>query len=148
MLMQELKEQVDDIMYQIKNDEIDESTKNLLTGLGILFLVLIFSIWYFYTPAAGRGTKNLYEDIKKESSAVIEKVTTSKEDSPSGIEEVQIFEEDAIVQPGEGLWTFAERVCGDGESYNYIADANNLNIHWSQLEVGQELKVVCGPEAN
>ena len=48
----------------------------------------------------------------------------------------------AVVEEGEGLWHVAERVCGDPEVYNFVAEENGLSV-WDWVAEGQELTVTC-----
>lgn len=125
--MNQLKEKLNQFMSEVRRDNPNANWGNLLTGILILVLIAVFSVWYFgKTP---EQQENLIKDI-------IQRGT---------VEEEMVMEETAdiaVVAEGEGLWNVAERVCGDGEAYNVLAEANGLTI-WSAVAVGQELTVVC-----
>lgn len=132
-----IKTMLDKIMIRIKKENPDATWSNLLTGLGILLLVAVFSISYFgRTP----GDTTVLGDSEEATSSLTE---------DSKVEDLGIFTTDlnkktVIVEKGEGLWHVAKRACGNGELYNYLAKANGLNI-WSSVYVGQELVLDCGP---
>lgn len=141
--MQSLKAKVDDLVYIIKQENPNANWKNLSTGVGILILVAIFSIWYFNTSSSDTS---LIDELRRgQGLQVDEDFTTNGKgtDSILGMQDVdsQGF---VTVQKGEGLWHVAKRVCGEGEKYNHLAAANGLDVRWARLAEGQKLKVDCG----
>lgn len=141
--MQSLKAKVEDLVYIIKQENPNANWKNLSTGIGILVLVAIFSIWYFNTSTSDTS---LIDELRRgQGLKVDEDFTTNGKgtDSILGLQDVdsQGF---VTVQKGEGLWHVAKRVCGEGEKYNYLAAANGLDVRWARLAEGQKLKVDCG----
>lgn len=130
---------LDNFMEKLKKDNPDANWTNLLTGVGILVLVAVFSVWYFGNSDSnvftGAGGEN--DDIEQsmEGEGNIE---TDENGEPLEPNQVK-------VQAGEGLWHVAERVCGDGELYNHIAQANELSI-WSRVNENQILTVTCDYE--
>ena len=117
-------------MKKIKEDNPNANWKNLLTGAGLLALVAVFSVWYF----GNQPQKELPEALSNLANMVN---PTQKQ----AAEQATVAEEAEVLE-GEGLWQVAQRVCGDGEAYNYLADANGMTI-WSAVHVGQKLKVAC-----
>ncbi|MBI2620693.1 hypothetical protein HYW61_00515 [candidate division WWE3 bacterium] len=107
-----------------------EEIKNLLTGTVLLVIIATFSVWYFVNRPATRNILIGTDSVKSR-----QPVSAQKE----AVAEVEVLE-------GEGLWQVAERVCGDGEAYNYLAFVNGLSV-LSDLSAGQELKVSCGEAA-
>ncbi len=113
-------------MDEIRRENPNATWGNLLTGIGILILIAVFSIWYFgKTP---EEQENVFTDLLSRDEIVVE-----EEEMAEGV---------VVVEEGEGIWHVAERVCGDGEKYNKIAHDNNLTI-WSYVTPGQELMVTC-----
>lgn len=144
--MESLKTKVDDLIYIIKQENPNANWKNLVTGTSILVLVSIFSIWYFNTSS---GDTELVEQLRRNPSLQVEEDFTTNgkgTDSILGVGTISGADsaEYTIVQKSEGLWHVAKRVCGDGEKYKYMAAANNLDVRWAKLAVGQKLKVDCG----
>lgn len=133
-------------MDKIKKENPDATWGNLLSGLGILVLIAVFSLWYFSrgaTPTTSESTP--IETVLDENGDEIEvEVLENGEVAGEADEviEVEFTGEMTTVQEGEGLYNVAERVCGDAEKYNVLADANGLNI-WSHIPAGMELKVIC-----
>ena len=125
--MDKLKKILNDLMNKIKKENPNANWNNLLTGFAILAILAVFSVWYF-----GQNTTNIESDIKKEST---ETGNSQKDLTLGDVQEV-------MVESNEGLWQVAERVCGDGEKYNMIAEQNGLTI-WSTLSDGETLKVNC-----
>jgi hypothetical protein len=125
-----LKEKANELMVKLKENNKDANWKNLVTGVVVLIVVLVFSIIYFSdSRLAGRGNDSILNFGSEEVSGI----------SDSENESFRT----AIVQPGEGMWHVAVRMCGDGEKYIYIAEANQLGIN-SAVEKGQELIINCG----
>ena len=120
-------------MRNIINDKFDvirgrnpnATVGNLAAGTLILVLLAIFSVWYFGDRGGPEGLQNLLNRESEEMEQVLE-----------------MEENTVVVEQGEGLWQLTERVCGDGELYNHVAEENGMSI-WTQLEVGQELIVSC-----
>lgn len=144
--MQKLKTKVDDLIFIIKQENPNANWKNLITGTSILVLVTVFSVWYFDTPAE---EPDLFQQLRRNPGLQVDEDFTTNgkgTDSILGVGSVigDDVEEYTIVQKSEGLWHVAKRVCGDGEKYKYLAEANNLNVRWAKLAVGQKLKIDCG----
>lgn len=136
--MDKLKKILNDLMNKIKKENPNANWSNLLTGFAILVILTVFSVWYFgqntsnIDNKAGEENQETESGIKKEST----ETGTSQKDLTSGdMQEI-------TVESNEGLWQVAERVCGDGEKYNVIAEQNDLTI-WSTLSDGQTLKATC-----
>jgi hypothetical protein len=122
------------IMEKLKEDNPNANWKNLVTGVVILLLVVVFSVWYFSSNPGGSGNGD-NGDMMLDGD--VEGSDTAINDAGKTI---------IVVQKGEGLWQVAKRVCGDGEMYNHLARANDLNIFRSELSEGQELILDCGTE--
>lgn len=125
--VENIKSGLDNFMDEVKKDNPEANWGNLLTGIAILVLIAAFSIWYFGNPPGERS------DILSEILNTNENIELVEE---------EVFGATVVVEDGEGLWNVAERVCGDGEAYNVLADANGLTI-WSNVVPGQVLDLVC-----
>lgn len=140
--MASLRERVDDLVYEIKQENPNANWRNLLTGITILVLVGVFSIWYFSNSSK---EKDLIDQLKKGNGLQVEGNLATNNSYDDILGATAINEEGMVeVLKGEGLWHVAKRVCGDGEKYKYIADANNMNIHRTKLVPGQMIKIDCG----
>ena len=133
--MASIKMYLDNFMEKLKKDNPDANWTNLLTGIGILVLVAVFSVWYF-----GKNEGNVFsgsgsDDGSQEMQGKSDDVEVDENGKP-------LSEHQVKVQAGEGLWHVSERVCGDGELYNYVANENDLSV-WSSLNEGQILTVTC-----
>lgn len=137
------------LMQNMKTQNPKANWSNLLTGLGVLVMVALFSYAYFNRA----GNKNLNDiDIQADSKLqeLLEKAKLT--DEPTSDEQTtdeaistpssENAEGTTVVARGEGLWNVAQRVCGDAEKYNVLANANGLNI-WEDLNEGMTLKIVC-----
>jgi len=109
----------------------------------------VFSYAYFTKSRGGNvviDDSKLLEEITKENKAggtTDSEIDTNAEiPAEPGEKGATSVGETTIVQKGEGLWHVAQRVCGDGEKYNILANANGLNV-WEDLAEGMTLKVVC-----
>lgn len=124
-----INRQMDMFMEKIREDNPDATWANLLAGIAIIVLVAILSVNFFSRDMVSKNE-------------VMEEIMDAGEELENGV----VMNEDntpvTTVQSGEGLWNVAERVCGNGEAYNILANANGLTIY-SSVSVGQELKVVC-----
>lgn len=131
------KDSANEFMNKIKEENPDANWTNLLTGLAVILLIVVFSFWYFNRASQGDFlTEVEVEDGNGETVVEGENGQLSgEEDSPAANE--------VVVLEGEGLWQVAERVCGEGERYNFLADANNLTI-FTAVTPGQRLIVACG----
>lgn len=109
----------------IRSKNPDRVVTNLVIGITIVIVLAVFSVWYF-------GDRNLFGENPDVTDELVE----------SDLDETAV-----VVQRGEGLWQVAERVCGDGEFYNEIAEENGLSAQAS-LETGQVLKVNCHAYSN
>lgn len=143
-----LKERLNKIMGSIKKQNPKANWANLLTGVAVLVMVAVFSYAYF-TKSKGGNTviddSNLLEQVTKEQPANTVDTTTPSETgvpAETGEKGATPVGDTTVVQKGEGLWHVAQRVCGDGEKYNVLANANGLNV-WEDLNEGMTLKVVC-----
>ena len=121
-----IKEGLDNFMDEVKRDNPEANWGNLLTGVSILVLIAVFSIWYFGSPSEDRGSF-LSEILNREEAVIDEGIMN---------------ENFVLAEAGEGLWHVAERVCGDPELYNFVAEENGLSV-WSWVSEGQELVVTC-----
>jgi hypothetical protein len=135
--MSGIKDRLDELMGNIEERNPNASWGNLLTGIGILVLIAVASVWYF---GQSPNSNNIIEDL----AGSIGITEPSEEEGETPGTTAEIPEGMVEVQVGEGLWQIAERVCGDPERYNYLADANGLNI-WSGIIEGQMLVIDCGP---
>lgn len=143
-------------MEKIKKQNPDANWANLLTGVAVLVMVAVFSYAYFTKSKVNNVSVDLtktLEEVEKEGTAnkdgdkedtSADVVDDTMPDIPADAGEKGSSEqtETAVVQKGEGLWQVAQRVCGDGEKYNILANANGLNV-WEGLAEGMTLKVVC-----
>lgn len=127
--MDSIKDGLDNFMDEVKKDNPEANWGNLLTGIAILVLIAGFSIWYFGNPS-------------EERESLLSEILNSNENVEEVMEQDKVSEGMIAVEEGEGLWNVAQRVCGDGEAYNVLAEANGLTI-WSPVAVGQELVVAC-----
>lgn len=138
----DLKTRIEEFILILKEDNPNANWKNLVTGLVILLMAAVFSIWYFNNPS---DQKRLIDQLRRNPSLEVnEDFTTNGKNGNSILSSNNTQPEYVTVEKGEGLWHVAKRVCGDGEAYNHLADANGLNLHWSRLAVGQRLVVDCG----
>ncbi|MFA5776565.1 MAG: hypothetical protein WC988_03375 [Patescibacteria group bacterium] len=144
--MKKIQDQLNRIMEKMKKQNPNANWANLLTGVAVLAMVAVFSYAYFTKSKGGNvviDDSKLVEEVTKENKT--NETTgdtvpdTSAEPGEKGATPVG---ETTIVQKGEGLWHVAQRVCGDGEKYNILANANGLNV-WEELNEGMTLKVVC-----
>ena len=124
---------LNNIMEKIKEDNPKANWGNLLTGIGILVLIAFFSVWYFGKASNNTGLNKIINSVR-------DSTTNTQVKGAEGTS----MKNKAEVLSGEGLWQVAERICGDGEKYNYLALANNLNL-WSEVKAGQVLIVDCSP---
>ena len=123
------------LMTDLKKQNEYSTWKNLTLGLSVVVLVVFLSISYFnrisrsleITPLSDQDTNLVKEMPKKDTKPNTQEV---KQDNK------------VVVQEGEGLWHVAQRVCGNGEAYSALAEANNLTID-SEVFVGQELVLQC-----
>lgn len=150
-----LKERLNKIMESIKKQNPNANWANLLTGVAVLVMVAVFSYAYFTRSKGGNvviDDSKLLEEVTKENktdgTTDNELDTTKSSDTnaeipaEAGEKGATLVGETTVVQKGEGLWHVAQRVCGDGEKYNVLANANGLNV-WEELNEGMTLKVVC-----
>lgn len=142
-----LKTRLTDLMSKMEKENPNANWKNLVTGIALLLVVLVFSTWYFtHNPSPIENDTSLPEIsdyINKDQQDTNNQEQSMVNEDNSMVMEKKDYTQDEV-QPGEGLWQFAKRVCGDGEKYNYIAEENNLNINTAKLVPGQKLKVNCG----
>ena len=111
--------------------------KNLAAGTGFLVAAIASSIWLFNkNPETGENKlDSLYETITGQETTTSGDVAGEEDSMMKDGETVEVL-------PGEGLYAFSMRVCGSGDFYTGIAQANDLDSNAS-LEVGQMLKVSC-----
>ena len=126
--MDNIKSGLDNFMDEVKKDNPEANWGNLLTGIAILVLIAVFSIWYFGNSPEDR--ESVFSEI------------LNTDENAQLLDESAMMKDMVVVEEGEGLWHVAERVCGDAEAYNVLAEANGLTI-WSGVVPGQELAVVC-----
>lgn len=133
------------VMEKIKKQNPNANWANLLTGAAVLVMVAVFSYAYF--------TRSQMENTVIDDSKLLEEVTSETPEEGQPAEgtagsttptpaATSAAGDTTVVQKGEGLWHVAQRVCGDGEKYNILANANGLNV-WEELNEGMTLKVVC-----
>jgi hypothetical protein len=154
--MKELQQRLNKLMDRIKKQNPNANWANLLTGVAVLIMVTVFSYAYFTKSKGGNlviDDSKLLEQVSKEQPAnTVDETVGSETDTTTPSETVVQVEpgekgatpggETTVVQKGEGLWHVAQRVCGDGEKYNVLANANGLSV-WEDLNEGMALKVVC-----
>lgn len=129
-----IKEKLSSFMKRMKEDNQNASWFNLLTGIIILVIIAVFSIQYFN----GKGNNALNGSQNGNGgNSVLNSVDQTKGNSTT-----TGLGKEVVVQEEEGLWQIAERICGDGEKYVYVAQENNLPVN-SALYTGQVLKVSC-----
>ena len=136
--MDKLKKILNDLMNKIKKENPNANWSNLLTGFAILVILAVFSVWYFGQNATTIDDKTGGETQETESG--VKNGPSDTENSQKDV--ISAGAQEVTVQSSEGLWQVAERVCGDGEKYNIIAEQNGLTI-WSVLSDGQTLKANC-----
>lgn len=155
-----MMENLNKFMDKLKKQNPNANWANLLTGVAVLVMVAVFSYAYF--------TKSKGENMVIDDSSLVKEVTTDTTKVQEGTDEDLVGDQETVdvsnpqeevpaeveekgatpvgetttVQKGEGLWHVAQRVCGDGEKYNVLANANGLNV-WEDLNEGMTLKVVC-----
>ena len=136
-----LKERLNGLMESLRESNPNANWKNLSTGVLILVLVAVFSVWYFGQSGKGQnGVDKTLENIGD----VVKGVTGDKANEEAVAAQPV---KEAAVEEGEGLWHVAQRVCGDGEAYSALASANGLTV-WSEVYAGQKLVVACSlPDA-
>lgn len=123
------------MMADLKKHNEYSTWKNLTLGLTVVILVVVFSVMYFNRLSQSLEIDPLSDEQVASMSQKIESKTTVK---PEEVKQ----EEKVTVQEGEGLWHVALRVCGTGEAYSILAEANNLTID-SEVFVGQQLLLKC-----
>jgi hypothetical protein len=136
-----IKDRMNKVMEIIRKQNPNANWANLLTGVAVLAMVTVFSYAYF--------TRSKGENVVIDDSKLVKEITgenkteVATDAAPDNSAETSApVGETTIVQKGEGLWHVAQRVCGDGEKYNVLANANGLNV-WEDLAEGMTLKVVC-----
>lgn len=163
--MSELQDRFNKIMTNIKKQNPGANWANLLTGMAVLIMVAVFSYTYFTKSKVGNtviddsklleqvvneqstdksNEENVINGGKAEGTSGEEETASAGNDIPvsPGEKGATLVGETTVVQKGEGLWHVAQRVCGDGEKYNILANANGFNV-WEELSEGITLKVVC-----
>lgn len=155
-------EKLEKFMNNLKKQNPNANWANLLTGIAVLVMVAVFSYAYFAKSQKGNvviDDSSLVKEMTKDSGGIQDRADGSlseagdQETPGSGDLQEEIPAEvgekgstnatdTTVVQKGEGLWHVAQRVCGDGEKYNVLANANGLNV-WEELNEGMTLKVVC-----
>ena len=120
--MNRMKNILTDKFDVIRRQNPNATVGNLVVGTLILVLLAVLSVWYF----GKSGNETLQNLLTCEPTEELSEVQGNM----------------VVVQEGEGLWQVAERVCGDGELYNKVAEENGFSV-WSELNAGQELKVTC-----
>ncbi len=123
------------MMTDLKKHNEYSTWKNLTLGLTVVLLVVVLSVMYFNRLSQSLEIDSLSDEQVASMSQKFEPKTTVK---PEEVKQ----EEKVTVQEGEGLWHVALRVCGTGEAYSKLAEANNLTID-SEVFVGQQLLLKC-----
>ncbi len=137
IFMLKIQEKANQFIADIKKQNPDANWANLFTGIGILVMLAVFSIWYF----SNSNTINL-EQLDQKDTDQSANDTKVKTDTSKDASKNQLKADETTVNAGEGLWQVAERVCGDGEKYVALAQGNGLT-EWSELYTGQVLKIIC-----
>lgn len=138
-----MMDKLNKFMKTLKKQNPNANWANLLTGVAVLMMVAVFSYAYFTRSKGNNVAVDLNSALEEAavntggSPLVVEQTPTTSEVTP----ETPVGET-TTVQKGEGLWQVAQRVCGDGEKYNILANANGLSV-WEGLVDGMTLKVVC-----
>ena len=133
--MKDIKQLFINMMTDLKKHNEDSTWKNLTLGLTVVMLVVIFSVMYFNRLSQSLDIDPLSDEQVGSINKKIESKITVKPEEAKQVEKV-------TVQEGEGLWHVALRVCGTGEAYSVLAEANNLTID-SEVFVGQQLLLKC-----
>lgn len=144
-------------MEKIKKQNPNANWANLLTGVAVLVMVAVFSYAYFSRPksnttvdlnrptgevSGGNTTNEVGGGAQGNDGNTGSVETTPEVPAEPGEKGAAVTSGTTVVQKGEGLWQVAQRVCGDGEKYNILANANGLSV-WEGLREGMTLKVVC-----
>lgn len=140
-IVKDLRQKLNSLMLDVKKDNPNANWKNLVTGLLILVLVGLFSVWYFSNASTEAP---LFENLI-ESTDNNEVDAQTDDESGEDVKNVVAAEGMVVVGDTEGLWQVAERVCGDGEKYTYLAEANGMSIWFAPVVPGQQLVLDCGP---
>jgi hypothetical protein len=126
---------------QLKEKNPNANVKNLVAGVVFLLVAILFSGWLLMSqsgsdtnPEEGGILDSFFESLANDS----DEESTENQDQNANTETEGMEE----VLPGEGLYSFSERVCGFGEFYPQIAELNNLDMN-ANLEVGQMLSFSC-----
>lgn len=132
---------------QVKKDIPNAEWRHLVTGVVIFALVVVFSVSYFSKGNTPIDLSDLTDSeimIENEATEVTagEESMVDETTTDTTMAKVEAGEGETVVQKGEGLWHVAKRVCGAGEKYNKLAEANGMTIY-SEVAEGQVLKVVC-----
>ena len=130
-----IKQLFTNMMVNLKKHNQYSTWKNLTLGLTVVLLVVVLSIMYF-----NRLSRSL--EIQPLSDEQVASTIQNKEPKTPIKSKEEDTEKKVIVQEGEGLWHVALRVCGTGEAYSVLAEANNLTIE-SEVFVGQQLILKC-----
>jgi hypothetical protein len=131
----DVKQLFTNMMADLKKHNEYSTWKNLTLGLTVVILVVVFSVMYFNRLSQSLEIQPLSDEQVASMGQKIEPKAPAKSKENSQDEKV-------TVQEGEGLWHVALRVCGTGEAYSILAEANNLTID-SEVFVGQQLLLKC-----
>ncbi|MEN9389055.1 MAG: hypothetical protein RLY61_139 [Candidatus Parcubacteria bacterium] len=123
------------VLTDLKKQNEYSTWKNLTLGLTVVLLVVIFSVAYFNRLSQSLEIQPLSAEQTASTQPKVQRQLSTK--TPKSTKEEKV-----TVQEGEGLWHVALRVCGTGEAYSKLAEANNLTID-SEVFVGQELLRKC-----
>ena len=140
-------EKLNAFMVKLRKQNPNANWANLLTGVAVLVMVAVFSYAYFTRAHATNTVTNQAgssEEVTTPQQPETNEPAVTDQGSSSQEQPVPATPEagTTVVQHGEGLWQVAQRVCGDGEKYNVLANANGLSV-WDGLNEGMTLKVVC-----
>lgn len=131
----DIKHLFTNMMVDLKKHNEYSTWKNLTLGLTVVLLVVVLSVMYFNRLSQSLEIQPLSDEQVASMGQKIEPKAPVKSKEANQ-------EEKVTVQEGEGLWHVALRVCGTGEAYSILAEANNLTFE-SEVFVGQQLIVKC-----
>lgn len=137
----DIQNKINELVTLLKRENPNASIKNLVTGIVILVLVAVFSVWYFNSTPSD---KSFINELRRGTPPQLPDLVEESAEEVSARESIFGTSDYVTVEKGEGLWHVAKRACGDGEKYRFLAKANNLNIHRAKLAVGQQLILDCG----
>ncbi len=137
--MKDVKKEAAKLLEELKVENPAASWKHLTTGFVVVLVVVFLSIAYFNRLTA-TGVVEPLGEVNFGNTPKTEPVPPEIKDKKEQLQEAK--EEFVEVKDGEGLWHVAQRVCGSGEDYSTLAEANGLTIY-SEVVVGQKLLKKC-----